>query len=96
MDKCFKFKGTKVEMPKKGKNIIKFYNYSLQLEAPYCIYADFESVMKQKSEVKSLHEISGYSLCVKSPYEKDQSYSYRGDDAGEVFIAHIESLGKES
>ena len=95
MDICFKFKGTKVEMPKKGKNIINFTNYSLQLEAPYCIYADFESVMKQKSEVKTIHEISGYSLCVKSPYEKDQSYYYRGDDAGNQFVSHIQSLGKE-
>ena len=59
LDRCLKFKGVKAEMPKKGRNIINFTNYSLQLEAPYCIYADFESVMKQKSEVKSIHEISG-------------------------------------
>ena len=49
---------------------IEFNQYYQQQVAPYCIYADFESVIKQKSEVKSLHKISGYSLCVKSPYEK--------------------------
>ena len=26
IDRCFKFKGAKVEVPEKGKNVIKFYN----------------------------------------------------------------------
>ena len=51
--------------------------------------------MKQKSEVKSLHEISGYSLCVKSPYEETYIDSYREADAGEVFMEKLESLVKE-
>ena len=71
MDICFKLKGVKVEMPEKGKNVIKFYNYSLQLEAPYTVYADFETVLKKNPEKKTIHEISGYSLCDKSPYEED-------------------------
>ena len=86
MAECFTNGGTKVIMPEIGKNIIEFTNYSQQQESPYCIYADFESVMKKESEKKTIHDISGYSLCVKSPYEKDQSYSYRGADAGEVFM----------
>ena len=47
------------------------------------MYADFESVMKEESEKKTIHEISGYSLNVKSPYKKDQIYHDRGDNAGE-------------
>ena len=46
MDECFKYKGTKVIMPEKGKNEIKFMNYSQQLESPYTMYADFEAVIK--------------------------------------------------
>ena len=95
MKECFTYGGTKVIMPEKGKNIIEFTNYSQQQVAPYCIYADFESVLKKDSEKKTIHEISGYSLCVKSPYEETQIDSYRGADAGEVFMKKLESLGKE-
>ena len=95
MDDCFKYKGTKVIMPKKDKNTIKFTNYSQQLKAPYTIYADFESVLKKDSERETIHEICGYSLCVKSPYEEDEMYDFRGENAGRQFIGHIQSLGKE-
>ena len=66
MDKCFKFKETKVEMSKKRKNISNFINYSQKLEVPYFIYADFESVLKKESEKKTIYEIPGYFLCAKS------------------------------
>ena len=82
-------------MPEIGKNIIEFTNYSQQQESPFCIYADFESIMKKESEKKMIHEISGYSLCVVSPYEEPQIDSYRGADAGKVFTLKLESLGKE-
>ena len=32
---------------------------------------------------------------MKSPFEKDQSYYHRGDDAGNQFVSHIHSLGEE-
>merc|ERR1711954_469736 len=48
-----------------------------------------------ESEKKMIHEISGYSLCVVSPYEEPQMDSYRGADAGKVFTVKLESLGKE-
>ena len=52
-------------------------------------------MLKEDSEKKTIHEIFGYSLCVKSPYEDDQIYHHKGDDSGKHFIAHIQSLGKE-
>ena len=96
-DVCFLYKGAKVIMPTKGKNdVIRFTNYSQQLEAPYTIYADFEAVLKKDEDSGNvIHEISGYSICVKSPYEQDQMCSYRGEDAGKVFIGHIVSLCQE-
>ena len=97
MDVCFKYKGTKVIMPEKGKtDVIRFKNYSQQLEVPYTIYADFEAVLKKDEDSgNEIHEISGYSICVKSPYEEDQMWSYRGENAGDIFIGHIHCLGKE-
>ena len=42
-----------------------------------------------------IHEICGYSLCVKSPYEKDMMECYRGKNAGYRFLAHIQALSKD-
>ena len=55
----------------------------------------FESVMKKESERKTIHEISGYSLCVVSPYEEPQIDSYRGADVGEIFVDKLQSLSDE-
>ena len=82
-------------MPEIGENTHEYTQYYQQQLSPYCIYADFESVLKKDSEKKTIHEISGYSLCVKSPYEEDQMYDFRGENAGRQFIGHIQSLGKE-
>ena len=95
MKECFTYGGTKVNMPEIGENTLEYTQYYKQQIAPFCIYADFESVMKKESEKKTLHEISGYSLCVVSPYEETQIDSYRGVDAGKVFMEKLESLGKE-
>ena len=90
--KCFTDGGTKVKRPDIGDNTIVFDQYYQQQVAPYCIYADFESVLKKDSKKKTIHELSGYS---KSPYEETKIYHHRGDDAGEVFLKKLESLGKE-
>ena len=66
MAECFTNGGTKVEMPDVGGNTIEYTKYYQQQVAPYCIYADFESVLKKDSEKKTMHEISRYALCVKS------------------------------
>ena len=42
-----------------------------------------------------IHEISGYSLCVVSPYEEPQIDSYRGADAQAVFVDKLQSLSDE-
>ena len=85
MAKCFTNGGTKVKMPDIGSKTIVFGQYYQQRVAPYCIYADFESVLEKDSEKKTIYEISGFSLCVVSPYEETQIDSYRGADAGEAF-----------
>merc|ERR1711954_559244 len=95
MKDCFKYGGTKVNMPAIGNNTLQYTEYYKQQMAPFCIYADFESIMKKESEKKMIHEISGYSLCVVSLYEEPQIDSYRGADAGKVYTLKLESLGKE-
>ena len=81
----FSYGECKVNMPEMGMNTIEFTQYYKQQVAPYIIYADFEALMNKKSEEKTIHEISGFSLVVVSPYEESQIYCHRGADAGEVF-----------
>ena len=69
-------------MPEIGKNTIYFKQYYNQQVAPYIIYADFEALMNKKSEEKTIHEISGFSLVVVLQYENPQFFSHRGADAG--------------
>ena len=45
---------TRVEMPEKGKNILKFQNFHKQMKAPFVIYADFEALIEKNAE--NLHE----------------------------------------
>ena len=78
MKECFTYGGTKVNMPETGENTLEYTQCYKQQITPFCIHADFESVMKKESEKKTLHEISGYSLCVVSPYEESHINSYSG------------------
>ena len=41
---------TKINMPTEGKNHITFKNHQNQMPVPYVIYADFESIIKPKTE----------------------------------------------
>ena len=88
---CFTNGGTKVKMPDVWDNKIVFNQYYQQQAAPYCIYADFDSVLKKDSEKKTKHEISGYSLSAKLPYEETQIYYHRGIDAGEIFMEKVKA-----
>ena len=41
-----------IEMPKEGKNNLKFINYHKQLNhAPFVIYADFEAILRKMHTV---------------------------------------------
>ena len=42
-----------------------------------------------------IHDISGFSLVVVSPYAEPQIYSHRGQDAGELFIEKNQELSDD-
>merc|ERR1712081_9507 len=86
-------------MPEKDKND-QITDYSKQLEAPYTIYADFEALLLKQNEsgireIKNIHEISGYCITVKSPYQPDHKEDYRGENAGQYFMSNLRRLSKE-
>ena len=67
-----------MEMPEVGNNILEFKECNKQLIAPFSIYTNFEAILKVETESITSHEISGYSLCIVSPYVKTRSESYKG------------------
>ena len=58
---------------------------------PYVIYADCEAIIKNV-DYKDIHEISGFTIAVVSQHEKTETITYRGEDAGEVFMKKMEYL----
>lgn len=62
---CFKQNSCQIEMPMEETKIIKFKNFENQLEAPYIIYADIETLLQkpdQNIEEKTIsHGTTGQS-----------------------------------
>ena len=88
-ENCFRYAPAKVVMPELGKNVIQFKDWKKKERAPYVIYADFESIIKKKSDTISIHEISGYSLCVVD-FERKQMdcETYRDKDAEIIILIY--------
>ena len=70
------------------------------MEHPVAIYCDFETVNRKLlgcepdpkssyTNMQTLQEASGFTYTVVSPYFPNQVKTYRGEDAGEVFLRNI-------
>ena len=78
-------------MPPEG-SYIRFKNHQNQMPVPYVIYADFESIIKQKtekagdkSEINSKHEACGFGYqVVRYDGQTEKPVIYRGKDVVEV------------
>ena len=55
-------------MPEVENSIVEFKEIDKQMMAPFTIYADCESIIKNVND-KDIHEISGFTIAVVSPYE---------------------------
>ena len=90
---------TRINMPPEGRNHITFKNHQNQVPVPYVIYADFESVIKpktekagDKSELTSEHEAGGFGYqVVRCDGAANAPVIYRGENAVEVILKHLES-----
>ena len=92
---------TRIDMPEKDKNTLKFQNYQRQMKAPYVIYADFESIIEKydtcippterSSTTKAeVHKPCGFSLvAVRSDGEVKKVHCYRGEDFVKQFLATL-------
>ena len=77
MEECFQYKGCRVILPEVEKSIVEFKQTEKQLMAPYVIYADCGAIIKNLND-NDIHEISGFTIAVVSPYEKTETITFRG------------------
>ena len=84
-------------MPPEG-SYIYFKNHQNQMPVPYVIYADFESIIKpksetagDKSEITSEHEACGFGYqVVRYDGKTEKPVIYRGKNVIDVFLTHLE------
>ena len=89
---------TRIQMPTEGKSHIKFKNYQNQMPVPYVIYADFESIIKPKTEkaglksdITSEHEACGFGYqVVRYDGKTENPVIYRGKNTVKVFFNYLE------
>ena len=97
---------TRIDMPAKGKNTLKFEKHQKQQKAPYIIYADFESIIEglppdardrtARTEKTVRHVASGFVYTVVRSDGESKSAKYRqGSDgktpAAEKFLKAIQA-----
>ena len=97
VENCKMYGGQRVSI---SKDIVEFKDYHKTVEQPVVIYADFETLngklegceadpTSSNTNKKTIHQCSGYSYTVVSPYFPQRVYTYRGPDAGEMFLKDI-------
>ena len=85
-------------MPTKGKKHITFKNHQNKMPVPSVIYADFENIIKPKtekavnqSELTSEHKACGFGYqVVRFNSAAKAPVIYREENAVEVFLSHLE------
>jgi len=92
---------TKTELPKEGKNKVKFKNHHKQMKVPFVVYADFESLIRKihgcakkgQATIKTeVHEPCGFLyLIVRSDGKTYGPFVYRGEDAVLVFLTWLQA-----
>ena len=95
---------TRIEMPERGKNTLKFQQFNRQAPVPWVMYFDFESIIRKHVTCINNLEISsttkaaahvpcGFSLiAVRSDGHYKGPFLYRGEDCIEVFLKTIQEL----
>ena len=95
------FRPARVEMPEKGKSTLEFQNYQWQMEVPFVIYADCESITEKydtcippperSSTIKTeVHKPCGFSfVTVRLDGVVSEPFLYRGEDCVKQFLSAL-------
>ena len=104
-DVCLKINGKQsVKLPEKGTTI-SFNNWKKQLQVPFVIYADFESINKKVNEQSGLstkklqsQEACSYGYKVICSYDESLTKStkiYRGTNSSDIIYKFLEDMFKK-
>ena len=96
---CEEYGAQRIELLPEEEKYIQFNDHEKMQKLPFCIFADFETLnLKLNSvtpdevsytEQKTKHQVSGFAFYTSSVYHSPNFVSYRGKDAGEVFMEKI-------
>lgn len=100
---CQFFNPSRVILPRKGENILKFTEIKQMMEYPFVIYADFETILKKidnnlhlNSRPYEEHIACGYSLViVNSKGHVEYSNYYRGENAAKEFLHDLKKSSEK-
>ena len=101
LEVCAPYGAQRTKLPQ--DNWIYFKEITKMMKIPFSIYADFETLNtkvdscepNKGTEEKTIHEASGFNYVVISPYYPTKRETYRGPDAGKVFLERIRAEEKE-
>lgn len=103
IEDCITLNECKITLPREDESIITYENIKKQLEAPYVIYADIESILEQVDDDSSLatsiyqkHKPFSIGYYLKCGYDDSQSYyKYdRGSDCIKWFVQELYSIAE--
>ena len=91
---CSEHPSQKVVYPTLRENILRFENFGNSSETPFCIYADFESLLVPNDYGKKLnkHEPSGVAVLTVSAfpeYNTERIFVYSGPGTMDRFFEHL-------
>ena len=100
---CRPHGGQRTTYLEEGENKIQFKEWEKMQKLPFTIYADFETINKKVdnteyidddadsgTKMKTNHQVSGFTFYTVSDYFPTNRVTYRGEDAGEVFLKKIQ------
>lgn len=102
---CFERNDCVIEMPSKDESIMKFQNFKNQLNVPFIIYADIETLLKEPTDsfgqsgstvAYQQHEPYSIGFYFKCSYDSKFSYykSKRGPDCIEWFVDELDQISE--
>ena len=91
LPECSRHPPQKVTYPKPGENTLKFDNIHFTQPVAFCLYADFECVLRPDDVDVAVHELSGFCCLRTSIYEEHDHriVTYSGPNVMQKFLEHV-------
>ena len=99
IEMCSDYGPQRTKLLDEEDKFIQFNEHEKRLKSPFTLFADFETLNVKLNSVKpdeqsytenkTIHQVSGFAFYTSSVFHPPNLVSYRGEDAGEVFLKKI-------